>query len=383
MKTIELFAGIGGFRLGLSRSSNQFDFVWANQWEPNSKVQHAWQIYEKNYGKNSCVNKDINEIKVEEIPNFDLLTGGFPCQDYSVAKPLSLSKGMEGKKGVLWWNIKEIIAQKNPKYILLENVDRLLVSPKDKKGRDFSVILKTLIDLGYVVEWKVINAADYGFPQKRKRIFIFAIKNNLEYAEKIKNDISYGIIEKSFNTKIIEKEEFNLTIDNKIDYKKNGIAYDNKVIMYTATPIYSGASIVLKDVLVKEHEVDENFWINNSLLKKWQDCKAKKKIKKIHKNGYEYFYSQGEMSFPDNIDKPARTIITSEGGITPTRTKHIIEQNKKYRRLVPKEIERLFMFSDNYTEGVSDTKRAFLLGNALVVGIIDKLGKEMIKLEGG
>src|SRR5690606_10861709 len=114
-------------------------------------------------------NVDISKIATKQIPDHDLLVGGFPCQDYSVATTLNNSKGLTGKKGVLWWNIHKILQEKKnrPRYLLFENVDRLLKSPSSQRGRDFAIMLKGLDDLGYCVEWRVINAADYGMPQRR------------------------------------------------------------------------------------------------------------------------------------------------------------------------------------------------------------------------
>jgi DNA (cytosine-5)-methyltransferase 1 len=175
LKVAELFAGVGGFRLGLEKNNN-YEIVWSNQWEPSTKMQHASMVYEARFGKENHSNEDINEVvtrNVEEIPNHDLLVGGFPCQDYSVATTLNNSKGLKGKKGVLWWAIHKILEDKKnkPKYLFLENVDRLLKSPASQRGRDFAVMLKSLNDLGYAVEWRVINAAEYGMPQRRRRIF--------------------------------------------------------------------------------------------------------------------------------------------------------------------------------------------------------------------
>ena len=124
-------------------------------------------------------NENINNVKTENIPDHDMMVGGFPCQDYSVASTLNHSKGIEGKKGVLWWSIYRILkekGEKRPKFVLLENVDRLLKSPAKQRGRDFAIILECLNSLGYIVEWRVINAAEYGMPQRRRRTYILAYK---------------------------------------------------------------------------------------------------------------------------------------------------------------------------------------------------------------
>lgn len=196
-KTVcELFAGVGGFRIGLEESDPNWNTVWANQWEPGRKSQYAYDCYVSHFGKNkNYINEDIASIDKEDIPDHNLLVGGFPCQDYSVAR--TGAKGMEGKKGVLWWQIRDVLETKSPKFVLLENVDRLLKSPASQRGRDFGVILACFNDLGYTVEWRVINAADYGFGQRRRRTFIFACKNDTKYYESIKNEKLEDVIHKN------------------------------------------------------------------------------------------------------------------------------------------------------------------------------------------
>ncbi|MDE6436918.1 MAG: DNA (cytosine-5-)-methyltransferase, partial [Muribaculaceae bacterium] len=185
IRVIELFAGVGGFRVGLERASSRFKTIWNNQWEPSTKRQDASIIYCRQFGLAGHVNEDINLVSTEDIPDGDILVGGFPCQDYSVATTLKNSGGIEGKKGVLWWQIHRILREhKNPpKYLLLENVDRLLSSPASQRGRDFAIILASLSDLGYYVEWRVINAADYGMPQRRKRTYILAFHKETKLAQ--------------------------------------------------------------------------------------------------------------------------------------------------------------------------------------------------------
>ena len=394
MKVIELFAGVGGFRIGLQNASEKYRFVWANQWEPNTKTQTAFEIYENNFGKKSCVNEDITKVIASSIPDHDLLTAGFPCQDYSVAKSLKYSGGIEGKKGVLWWEVVKVLKEKSPKYALLENVDRLLSSPSKQKGRDFAIILKTLQDLNYFVEWRIINAAEYGMPQKRKRIFIFASKKTTDYYLKKSDKINDSILNKAlpitYEQLDIKKYEFandvfNISETFGKDMKKsifqNSGYLDKEIITYKSTTNYAGNKKVLKDIIVSEEEVPKEFWINDNEITSWHPFKLGRKIERVDKKtGFKYIYAEGKMSFPDSLENPARTIITGEGGKSPSRFKHVIIQNKKYRRLLPLELERINMFPDNHTKGVSDIKRAFLMGNALVTGVVEKIGKEIIKL---
>lgn len=189
IRVVDLFAGVGGFHLGLTRASTQYEVIWANQYEPSRTNQFAYNIYKNNFPQTPISNDDINKIDKNNIPDMDLLVAGFPCQDYSI--DTSKAKGIVGKKGVLWWQIYEVLYNKKPSYVLFENVDRLLASPgvrSEQPGRDFGIILRTLSDLGYNVSWKMINAADYGYPQRRKRAFIFGYKKNTifnKYVSKI------------------------------------------------------------------------------------------------------------------------------------------------------------------------------------------------------
>lgn len=380
MKVIEMFAGVGGFRVGLSRVEGFFDFVWANQWEPGKKRQPAWECYEKNYGQGSCLNQDISTVNIQDIPDFDLLTAGFPCQDYSVAKSLKYSGGIEGKKGVLWWDVNRIIEAKKPRYVLLENVDRLLMSPSKQKGRDFSIILNCLMSSGYDVEWRVINAAEYGMPQKRKRVFIFGVKK----------ENSITLLDKAFPFKDGKEKVFKLEKNilelsnnfakiNKDTFENYGTARDFEIKTSKVSALYNGEFTYLGDILEPLKDVPKEFLITEKELEAWKPFKLGRKIKRVSKDGFEYIYSEGKMTFPDALNKPARTIITGEGGSTASRFKHVVLQDGQYRRLMPIELERVQMFPDNHTLGFTDVQRAFFMGNALVTGIVSKIGLELKK----
>lgn len=411
LKVIELFAGVGGFRLGLENTGH-FEVVWSNQWEPSTKRQHASEVYEARFGNNNHSNEDIAEVDTDNIPDAEVLVGGFPCQDYSVATTLKNSKGLIGKKGVLWWSIHRILSEKGnpPKYLVLENVDRLLKSPSTQRGRDFAIILKSLDDLGYAVEWRVINAADYGMPQRRRRIFILAyhkstsIYKTLEKTNKTDWMYKSGTIPGAFpienqttkrdlfTSQEIERESFVLT-DNLIEiserfnesqklspFENTGVFIKGKVFTIKTTPNYEGRRTVLRDVL-QNGEVDETFVIPSDDYPKWEYLKGAKKETRTAKNGFEYLYKEGGMIFPDALDNASRTVITGEGGKTPSRFKHVVQTLKGLRRLTPVELERLNLFPDNHTEleGISDAKRAFFMGNALVVGVVEKLGAELFR----
>ena len=407
MKVIELFAGVGGFRLGLEAvGSNEFHIVWSNQWEPSTKSQPASEIYEARFGSEGHSNEDIASVienNFKSIPDHDLLVGGFPCQDYSVAKTLNQASGIVGKKGVLWWSIHGILekkGKKSPDYLMLENVDRLLKSPTRQRGRDFAVMLASLSDLGYAVEWRVINAADYGMPQRRRRVYIMAYKKGSSVYKKLKKInssewvLNSGLMQTAFKTSPtpVEENTFKLegTLPEISENKKqfnsqtpfldSGLMIDRKVVTYKTIPEYLGPSFLLEDVLIEDDDVDYDYWISDNELEKWKYLKGGKKETRITNEGFEYFYSEGPVAFPDALDKPSRTIVTGEGGRSPSRFKHVVQSKSgRYRRLMPLELERLNMFPDNHTIEASDSKRAFFMGNALVVGVVTKLGEELKK----
>jgi DNA (cytosine-5)-methyltransferase 1 len=357
-------------------------------------------VYIANFGEEGHSSIDI--ALVDEIPTrFDVLVGGFPCQDYSVAKTLRSAKGLRGKKGVLWWEILRLVELHKPTFVFLENVDRLLKSPSSQRGRDFAVMLRTLADAGYIVEWRVVNAAEYGFPQRRIRVFIIARRGKaldisakpFDYITKIgvlaralpvvstqldcteiEIEEDWGRVSRYFNKKSFEKSPF---LNSGVFVK--GIAYTLKIEAAAKTKRFS----TLGDILQKDSEVDESFFISNDQLKTWQFLKGAKSIERIHKDsGTKYKYAEGAMAFPDLESNPSRTILTGEGGTTPSRFKHIIKtKSGRYRRLTPIELERLNGFPDDWTKfdangvQVADAKRAFFMGNALVIGLIEKVGK--------
>jgi len=465
IRVVELFAGVGGFRLGLegwkgkSASSHYtkafkspYKVVWSNQWEPSStrsgELQEANMVYHRNwpntpssqhypYDLNTVASPDFTDKKVDSlIPDHDMLVGGFPCQDYSVAGVNT--KGIEGKKGVLWWNIHKILKVKRPKFVFLENVDRLLKSPTTLRGRDFAIMLNTLNDLGYTVEWKVINAAEYGMPQRRRRVYILAYHQNTKIAIKdlLKWIDTDGIFASAFPSIFNgQVQEFNLEKDiqklsNQFDKGKFlncGVMQKGKIIMSDFKAIfrsqqlcsYSKSYHLLGDVLLNPKMVDSTYYVDSkkplkqSILKiiqpgfevdsrltrqgdvielyteldKWVYLKGRKAEERLSSKG-KFFYKEGPLSLTDDLEKPSRTIITSEGGPGASRFKHLIEIGGKYRRLHPVELERLNMFPDDYTSfglvnekevSISPARRAFFMGNALVVGVVEKVGIELIQ----
>ena len=398
-KTIcELFAGVGGFRLGFERANSNWETVWFSQWEPGARTQWANQCYVEHFGNSLDMNgeihtgEDISVVDKNNIPDHTLLVGGFPCQDYSVAQSLSSSKGIEGKKGVLWWQIRDVIEAKKPAFCIFENVDRLLKSPAKQRGRDFGIILSCLNGLGYSAEWRVVNAAEYGAAQRRRRVFIFAYRNDTQYAESMNKYTELAMIntdgfmaqafpieqiEECFEGELLD-DLIEMTDKFSFDFKpagimRNGKIYTNKVVPVLEKPILLGE--------ILQSDVDENFYISSEKMSKWTYLKGAKKINRVSKTGHEYVFSEGPVGFPDSWDKPGRTMLTSES--TLNRSTHVVSDLKtgKLRTLTQIEAERLQGFDDDWTNtGMPTRMRFFCMGNALVVPMITRMAKVLDKI---
>lgn len=394
LRVAELFAGVGGFRLGLETAGHRV--VWSNQWEPSTKAQHASECYVRHFGPAGHTNVDIATVDAKTIPDHDLLVGGFPCQDYSVAT--TKAKGIEGKKGVLWWEIERILSAKRPKYVLLENVDRLLKSPTSQRGRDFAVVLRCLSDLGYSTEWRLINAADYGFPQRRRRVFIFAALRISPWGRLMQSSGSrpsyldqVGFFSQSFPTlrnqttlgdiaaPFAVLPEVQVVSDEfSKPFLKAGMNVGTKVWCRDVLPKVSKPT-PLRDLL--QFPAPPDYYIPREKLARWEYLKGAKAERRVAANGFEYHYTEGAIPFPDEIDAPARTLMTGEGGTSPSRFNHIIRDptSRRLRVLTPIEAERINGFPDDWTEGMPEHWRYFCMGNALVVGLITRMGRVLSK----
>lgn len=417
-RVAELFAGVGGFRLGLEglkdprwsdwtgKDGADWDVVWSNQWEPSTKKQHASDCYVERFGPDGHVCEDLALVMDQaeageiEIPDFDLLVGGFPCQDYSVAKVLSQAAGINGKKGVLWWQIYRMLKLKQPGQVILENVDRLLKSPASQRGRDFAVMLWCLNDLGYFVEWRVVNAADYGFPQRRRRVFIVAHKLDRFALPDAASWLSAeGALARALPIAEPKGEPDTFRLDDYVPsairnlqdelaelsenfgrglkrsrFQTAGLMWKGEVRTFFAEPLKEDG-LVLRDVLIPEEEVPSIYYVDPVQLPRWQYLKNGKKELREGRDGFTYFYNEGPVAFPEPLDQPSRTVLTGEGGSGPSRFKHVVKVGKRgFRRLTPVELERLNGFPEGWTEGMPDARRAFMMGNALIVGIVRRIG---------
>lgn len=402
MNVLELFAGVGGFRVGLEKASPRFKTLWSNQFEPSRKSQDAFEVYNYHFPDSENWNEDITTISDERFSalkgKVDLIVGGFPCQDYSVARTKKDEQGIEGKKGVLFWEIIRATKLSNPKYLLLENVDRLLKAPSKQRGRDFAIMLRTFADLGYGVDWRVINPADYGWCQRRKRVFLFVYRKDTVYFKKQRGLEDFGvgtsgIFEETHETKneVVKDRSSSFVLPEDIvevsdsfstQFWNSGAMIDGQVVTKELEPYYDGASLVLKDVLENPSDLQTELYLSEDKVDKFRYLRSAKKFERTNSEGFTYTYSEGAMSVVDSSDLPSRTLLTSEGSIS--RTTHLIEDSKGYRLLTALETERLQGFPDDWTAiklsngkevAVSDTRRKFFMGNALVVEVVENLGK--------
>ncbi len=604
LKVAELFAGVGGFReamvsLNAQVGAELFRMVWSNQWEPSEsgkkgEEQFANRVYIEKFGHPGHYADDIHKVSDIKgpipkslVPEIDLLVGGFPCQDYSVAKPKNVSKGLRGPKGVLWWSIERLLEERAPDYVLLENVDRLINSPANNRGRDFAVILKGFQELGYAVEWRVVNAAEYGFPQKRRRIFILAYKLKTAPGKALKSAadepasvlVSKGVLAQSLPCtseelipELYDLNKFKTDVDVKDRYAEEaspflsaGFMLNGEVHTLQVDSVMKGRPTFLRDLLVKPGEQfypsaagkfsipaeDAGYWAyakgrkneprrkqvalvaflksqlkGEAAVTKAELAEAAKKMpgqlaldhettiafegrevrvrlareelnfkvaslmgkkanplrpnlvsrsdvkivlddealcreleahvtgimvdraisllalkgkaeqEKLRKSlgskvrqaimallgknptarvpigevelsldrdtvsgaSFAYGYKEGGMAFPDPLDAPGRTIITSEGGASVSRFKHVIcddcaragrkldhdcGKEGRLRRLFPRELEAMNGFSGRHSEAceklkISDGRRAFFMGNALVVGVAERILKALV-----
>lgn len=422
-KVLELFAGVGGFRIGLENSNPElYQTCWANQWEPSRKSQDAFEVYDYHYSNSLNINKSIEEITDEEFKQMDadIIVGGFPCQDYSVARSKKNEMGIEGKKGVLFWQIIRAINQIKPKYLILENVDRLLKSPSKQRGRDFAVMLSAFNQLDYSVEWRVINAADYGCSQRRRRVFFFVYRNDTNFAKRIDDKYETNLIDRTVDEHPYDEYIFQDSLfarqfpikqspikNRQASYKlsedivevsdsftgqvwNTGIMRHGRYFTIDSEPTGDEAPVTLNEIIQPENEIEEKYYLTDpKKIEKFEYLRGPKKIIRTSAEGFTYTFSEGGMSPFDDLNLPGRTMLTSEGTIN--RSTHLLKINDRYRLLTPIEAERLQNFPDNWTKfkklqngevvEVSDRMRMFFMGNALVTGIVKRIGDELQKID--
>ena len=373
IKYIELFGGIGGISYGIKKASKELcnknkDLYETTSKDRNKERQHsksiddstkrftcvgyyeidkyAVQTFNKNFGT-SYEPKDIRQIQCKDIPDFNLLCAGFPCQAFSIA---GKREGFKDTRGTLFFEIARIAKAKKPDYLLLENVKGLL---NHDKGKTFRIILQTLDELGYDIEWMVLNSKNFGVPQNRERVFIIGCLRG-KGRQKV---FPFGQSDKEFDEGYARKQVAS-------SLQSPGHASGN----------YKGMNMIY---IGRTNEVD------------W--AKDGKNLSRNAREGYRCYSEEGiSPSLRANIgghakgshiihQKTSKTIRI--GGLkSPHGSKQnwdSYEINNRIRRLTPTECERLQGFPDGWTEGVSDTQRYKQLGNAVTTNVIEAIIRRM------
>lgn len=428
MKIFSMFDGVGGFIVGLENSSKEvFQTLYSNQYEPSRKIQDAYEVGLYRFPNMEHIGTDVALIPNEKFEEMrqngvDMIVGGFPCQDYSVARSKKNELGIEGKKGVLFWEIIRATEVIKPKYLILENVDRLLKAPSSQRGRDFAVMLAAFNELGYSVEWRVINAADYGRAQRRRRVFFFVFRNDTKWGERLHTTYEAkfskdttteerlaqyqnyifkdGLFGRQFpveGTAVKKRVHANQLVGdiaevsetfNDGKFWNSGLMTNGYYYTIETNPIVE-SPITMGKIVVPEETVDAKYYITGDKLEKFKYLRGPKKLTRTSADGHEYTYAEGGMSEYDSLDLPGRTMLTSEGSVN--RSTHLLKIDGKYRLITPIEAERLQDFPDDWTkfklnakgevEEVSDRMRMFFMGNALVTGIVKRIGDELQKID--
>jgi DNA (cytosine-5)-methyltransferase 1 len=407
VKFIDLFSGVGGFRLGLER--NGYTHVWSNDID-----DYANQIYTKNFGTENHHSGDVRGIDPKTIPNHDLLCAGFPCQSFSVA---GQRKGFEDTRGTLFFEICRITEAKRPRLLLLENVKGLLYHDR---GRTFSVILKSLEDLGYWWEYQVLNSLHFGVPQNRERVFIighlrgestravFPILEGSGVFDETDEGTPCGDEVASALTTDYHKAPLNRgesyivenglkVVDMKQMYREGTVREYDNVSPTISTPS-GGQRIPLvywknskEKVVYEERESSPSLKTQTDLVRQplivadrsrayrggGRNLESPKKhtntLTGVEKDNYVIQPLRFLNRNQKNFDGHAMTIDTSHS--TGLR------KGDRIRKLTPLECERLQGFPDGWTEGVSDTRRYKALGNAVTVNVIYWIGKLILEAE--
>ena len=374
MKYLSMFSGIGGFDLALNRQGHEcIGYSEINK--------YSIETYKKNFGDEVKNYGDATKINPDELPDFDLLCGGFPCQAFSIA---GKRRGFEDTRGTLFFDIARIVKAKRPSYVLLENVKGLL---NHNKGETFTIIIQTLSELGYDVQWMVLNSKFFGVPQNRERVFIIGSirgeprpeilpigkecgeTKELVYAQKSDREIARVYnpegIAPTLHLKTGGWQEPKIQVAIKAEFQKT--AYDTNGISPTVRDGHGDVVRVAIPVLTPDR------------LEKRQNGR------RFKENGEPSFTLTGQdrhgVAVLDCYNKKVHTDRT----LTLTEPHHnsirLQEQSLRIRKLTPIECERLQGFPDGWTEGVSDTRRYNQLGNAVTVNVIEAVISKMLPLD--
>ncbi|MDC0183353.1 DNA (cytosine-5-)-methyltransferase [Nitrosomonadales bacterium] len=415
VKFIDLFAGLGGIRIGFEEACKELGMTPQCVFTSEIK-KYAVEIYKNNFDNND-VYGDITQINEKDIPDFDYLLGGFPCQAFSVA---GTRKGFKDARGTLFFDIARIIKEKEPNGFLLENVEGLV---SHDKGRTLETILNILRkDLDYIVEWKVLNSSDFGVPQNRKRIYIVGKKKesvSLENFTQKKTffgnilDKDFPPVETKFTKRLLEIYTPNELEGKSIKDKRGGknnihswdlelkgkISKDQKELLSTLLlerrkkkwaiikniKWMDGMALTLNEI----HSF-YSFLSKNELKNMLNDLVDKKYLSYEHpkdlidnvrvqdqnkEKGYNIVTGKLSFEFHKILDKNgiAPAIVATEVN------RFGVIDNNKIRRLTEKECLRLFGFPEWYSSNIALSELYDLIGNTVVVPVIKAISRRILK----
>lgn len=322
---MELFAGVGGFRLGIERAIPGAKCVYANEWD-----EYAAETYQKHFGEIDT--QDIKAVRASDIPAHDLITGGFPCPDFSIA---GKRKGFGDPRGRLFFEIVRIARHHRTPYLFLENVTGLL---SHDQGDTFEKILRTLDGLRYDVQWQVLNSKDFGVPQRRERVFIVASLRG-----KPRPQVFPITGPTQENPAVIKSEQT-------LNKGQSGRTYDPDGLAPTLGTMDGGGNKQPK-IIVKANT----------------------------RGGYEVASPGDSLNYSVPSSKTRRGRVGKQVAQTlDTGVQQAVIDGEDIRRLTPVECERLQGFPDGWTEGQSDRQRYRQMGNAVTVNVIEAIASRLV-----
>ncbi len=316
-KFIDLFAGIGGFRQGFDKQG--FECVFSSEMD-----KHAQDMYFKNFGEKPF--GDITKIKEHEIPKFDILLAGFPCQPFSIAGD---KKGFNDTRGTLFFDIARIIKYHCPKVVVLENVKHF---KNHDKGRTLKTVLKTLNDLGYSTSWKLLNAKDFSVPQNRERTIIVGAKNNIKF--------DFSRLKRLPSPKISDILELNRDDFEYLDKSEYTLIKNPKTQL--SGLIFAG----YRNKKIRKNGVRENT----------------EHLSRVHKQPNRVYSSEGTHPTLSSQESTGRYFIYHNGNV---------------RKLTLLECYRLMGFPDNFKKIGTTSKQYNRVGNSIVVPMVIEIAKEV------
>lgn len=302
IRVASLFCGCGGMDLGViggftylgrEYGKNPFEIVYSID-----NDEYCTKIYNENFA-HKCIVEDVRNIEIDKMPQFDILIGGFPCQSFSISAQNPPRLGYKDERGMLFFEMVKILKERQPRFFVAENVKGIMSA---NNGKAFPMIIKEFTDAGYKVTYKLLNASEYGVPQKRERVIIVGFKNESDY------------------------QKFNFPISKK-----------------------SSEGKVLGDVIMEEANNDERLFFSERAVAGMMAVREKMNKGRVMK-----------------LDEPCNTISAHLAKVSLNSTDPVFMVGERYRRFSPREAARIQSFPDTFRlNSVSQTRQYKAIGNAV------------------